>query len=66
MTYASEPQPQSQYNTHSAVDEEHCLEMEKRYGWPLVEAIPTSDPIFKVDCIFEGEQTSFEETRYGD
>jgi hypothetical protein len=55
MTYSEEP---AQYNVHSAVDEEQCLEMESKYGWTLVDVVPAYDPILKVDCVFEGEQTS--------
>lgn len=55
-----------QYNVHAAVDEEHCLEMESKYDWTLIDVVPTRDPLLKVDCVFEGEQTSFEDTRYGD
>ena len=62
MTYSSEPQ----YNIHSAVDREHCEEMERKYGWQLEDVIETEDPIIEVDCIFLGEQTSFEDERYGD
>lgn len=38
-----------------AADERCCEEMERKYGWELkrVEVTP-EDPIFKVDCVFEG------------
>jgi hypothetical protein len=51
-------------NVHAATDPEKCEEMAERYNWELREVRPTSDPILKVDCVFEGEQTSFEDTRY--
>lgn len=63
MTYSKEP---DQYNVHSAVDRKHCEEMEDKYGWQLEAVEPTDDPILKVDCYFLGEQTSFEDERYGD
>ena len=55
-----------QFNIHSAVDEEQCEEMGQRNGWELEAVAPTDDPILKVDCYFVGEQTNFEDTRYGD
>jgi hypothetical protein len=48
-------------NVHSAVSPKKCREMEKKYGWPLKDIRPNSDPILKVDCVFYGEQTSFQE-----
>lgn len=51
-------------NIHSATDLKACVEMGKRYGWKLKRVRPNRDPILRVDCIFEGEQTSFEDTRY--
>jgi hypothetical protein len=38
--------------------------MEQKYGWKLKAIKPTLDPILKVDCVFHGEQTSFEDERY--
>ena len=53
-------------NVHSVTDPDLCESMGKKHGWKLLEVVPTKDPILKADCIFEGEQTSFEDTRYGD
>ena len=53
-------------NVHSATDPQKCRNMERKYGWKLKRVKPTRDPILKVDCIFDGEQTSFEDARYGD
>lgn len=53
-------------NIHSATDPQKCIEMQDRYGWQLKEVRPTKDPMLKVDCVFHGEQTSFEDDRYGD
>ena len=41
---------------HAAVSEGDCEKMAGKYGWELVavEQIPT-DPVFKVNCVFEGE-----------
>ncbi|XGB42132.1 MAG: hypothetical protein LVS60_18540 [Nodosilinea sp. LVE1205-7] len=33
-------------------------------GWKLQRVKPTRDPILRVDCVVEGEQTSFEDERY--
>jgi hypothetical protein len=51
-------------NVHSATDPARCQEMAQRNGWKLKRVKPTKDPILKVDCVFYGKQTSFEDTRY--
>jgi len=38
--------------------------MARKYGWTLKAIRLTRDPILKVDCVFEGKQTSFEDKRY--
>ena len=53
-------------NIHAATDPMQCKLMAARYKWKLKRVKPTKDPILKVNCVFEGEQTSFEDTRYGD
>ena len=53
-------------NIHAATDRKKCRDMERKYGWKLKHIEPTRDSILKVNCIFDGEQTSFEDTRYGD
>jgi hypothetical protein len=41
---------------HAAVNKDYCKEMERKYGWALIQIEETpEDPIFKVDCVFEGE-----------
>lgn len=41
---------------HAAVNKDDCKKMERKYGWELIEVEETpDDPIFKVDCVFEGE-----------
>jgi hypothetical protein len=41
---------------HAATDEGKCEEMSRKYGWELIEVEKTPDePIFKVDCVFEGK-----------
>lgn len=54
-----------QENVHGATDPQQCRKMGKKYGWKLKTVRPTKDKILKVDCVFEGEQTSFEDERYG-
>ncbi|MCP2729765.1 hypothetical protein [Limnofasciculus baicalensis] len=48
---------------HFATDKEQCKKMGRLNGWTLISAKPAQypDPILKVECIFEGEQTSFME-----
>lgn len=53
-------------NVHAAASDEYCEEMGKKYGWKLIETRNNGDKILPKDCVFEGEQTSFEDTRYGD
>jgi hypothetical protein len=51
-------------NVHAATDPQKCVDMGKRYGWRLKAVRKTKDPTLKVDCVFDGEQTSFEDERY--
>jgi hypothetical protein len=53
-------------NIHAAASEEDCEQMGKNYGWKLIEVRDNGDKTLPKDCVFEGEQTSFEDTRYGD
>lgn len=46
-------------NRHSATNAEQCKIMAKLSGWKLLRIEPNGSPTLKVDCIFEGEQTSF-------
>jgi hypothetical protein len=46
-------------NRHSATDAQQCQIMAKLNGWKLLYVEPNGSQILKVDCIFEGEQTSF-------
>ena len=55
-----------QTNVHAAVSRKDCIRMGKRNGWKLKETRKNGDPILSVDCIFEGEQTSFEDMTYDD
>ncbi|HEY9636831.1 MAG TPA: hypothetical protein V6D14_25750 [Coleofasciculaceae cyanobacterium] len=53
-------------NIHAAASEEDCETMGKNNDWKLIEVRDNGDKILPKDCVFEGEQTSFEDTRYGD
>jgi len=59
----SKEQSQFQENVHAAATPQACAEMGNRYKWTLKRVRPTGDPILKVDCIFEGEQTRFYDNR---
>jgi hypothetical protein len=41
-----------------------CVKMGERNGWDLIDIRPNGDRILSVDCVFDGEQTSFEDERY--
>jgi hypothetical protein len=53
-------------NIHAAISEQQCVEMGRKNGWELKAVKPTKDSILKVNCIFEGEQTSFERSDRND
>ena len=53
-----------QENVHGATDPSRCEAMAKRYGWQLKAIRRTRGAMLKVDCVFFGEQTSFEDERY--
>lgn len=68
MTESSRPTNNSNdsdpENIHGATDPKKCYEMESKYGWKLKRIRPTQDSILKVNCIFYGEQTSFQDMWY--
>ncbi len=47
-------------NIHAAANAECCEKMAKKYGWNLLEVRDNGGEVLKKDCVFEGEQTSFE------
>ena len=57
-------QQNTEENIHSATDPDKCREMARRYGWKLKRIKQTRDPILKVNCVFYGQQTSFEDERH--
>ena len=50
-------------NRHSATNKEQCKKMALLNGWKLIRIEATKDKILKVDCIFEGKQTTFMEEK---
>ena len=53
-------------NRHAVTHPSLCQAMGRKYQLGNLERIePTKDPILKWDCVFEGEQTSFEDDRNG-
>jgi len=56
--------PDENVSRHAASDEDCCEEMEEKYGWTLVETERLdNDPIFEVDCVFDGK-TEFPKSYY--
>ncbi|TAF49016.1 MAG: hypothetical protein EAZ61_14830 [Oscillatoriales cyanobacterium] len=53
-----------QENIHAAASPADCVRMAKRNNWKLKRTKPNGDRILSTDCIFEGEQTTFEDTTY--
>ena len=66
VTNLVEPEPSEPENIHSATDPEKCRDMGRKYRWRLKRMEQTNDRILKVNCVFYGEQTSFEDSRFGD
>ena len=41
---------------HAATNKDECIKMGRKYGWQLRDIEPIDgDPVFNVDCVFEGE-----------
>jgi hypothetical protein len=51
-------------NRHSATSASDCEKMAQNHNWELKRVEPTEDRILKVDCIFKGPQTSFQDDWY--
>ncbi|MCP2731966.1 hypothetical protein [Limnofasciculus baicalensis] len=64
MTNQPQPDESTSENVHSVTDPIKCKEMGQKYGWKLKDTRQTKDSILKIDCIFYGKQTSFEDERY--
>lgn len=60
----TEDSAQPEENVHAAVSRKDCDRMARRNGWTLIYTRRNGDKILTVDCIFEGKQTSFEDTTY--
>jgi len=51
-------------NRHSATSASDCEKMAQNHNWELKRVEPTQDRILKVDCVFKGPQTSFQDDWY--
>jgi hypothetical protein len=51
-------------NRHSATSASDCEKMAQNHNWELKRVEPTEDRILKVDCVFKGPQTSFQDDWY--
>lgn len=51
-------------NRHSATSASDCEKMAQHHNWELKRVEPTEDRILKVDCVFKGPQTSFQDDWY--
>jgi hypothetical protein len=49
---------------HSATSASDCQKMAQNHNWELKRVEPTEDRILKVDCVFKGPQTSFQDDWY--
>ncbi len=48
---------------HGAASRKNCEEMEKKYGWQLLDVELISGNLLKVDCVFKGK-TEFPKSFY--
>ncbi|MEM6501398.1 MAG: hypothetical protein AAF685_06130 [Cyanobacteria bacterium P01_C01_bin.89] len=64
MTDSPKQPKQRPQKIHAAATPQDCAKMGDRNGWDLLDIRPNGDRILSVDCIFDGEQTSFEDERY--
>ncbi|HBL15108.1 MAG TPA: hypothetical protein DD379_27695 [Cyanobacteria bacterium UBA11162] len=51
----STPEEPEETSWHCVTERWRCREMEKKYGWKLLNVEPTSGTTLKYKCIFEGE-----------
>jgi hypothetical protein len=51
-------------NRHSATSASDCEKMAQNHNWELKRVEPNEDRILKVDCVFKGPQTSFQDDWY--
>ena len=57
---AQENQNRDSENVHYAASEEDCRRMEVRQGWRLKRTERVGNGILSTQCVFDGEQTSFD------
>jgi hypothetical protein len=63
MTRSPRYDPDENVSRHGATDPDKCEEMADKYDWNLIRIEETCDPLFEVDCVFEGE-TEFPPSYY--
>lgn len=56
------PKQNDNENVHAAVTKQDCKNMGKRNQWELLRIDENGDSIMPYDCVFEGKQTSFQDT----
>ncbi|MEG4281660.1 hypothetical protein QUB68_00915 [Microcoleus sp. A006_D1] len=48
--------PDEDISRHSATDPQKCRDMQKKYGWKLIDIEEIENKnIFEVDCVFKGK-----------
>ncbi|BAZ13785.1 hypothetical protein NIES4071_56250 [Calothrix sp. NIES-4071] len=53
---------QQKENRHAVTSPEYCKKMASKYGWKLKRIEKKGIGQLPYECVFEGEQTSFEDT----
>lgn len=51
-------------NRHAVTSSDLCKKIGRKYGWNLKRIERTGVKDLPYECVFEGEQTSFEDTTY--
>lgn len=55
---------QEKENHHAVTSLEYCRKMASKYGWKIKRIEKRGTGQLPYICVFEGEQTSFEDTTY--
>ncbi len=57
-------EPREKENRHAVTSPELCKKMARKYGWKLLRIERKNVGQLTYECVFEGEQTSFEDTTH--
>ncbi|MBW4507802.1 MAG: hypothetical protein KME64_14995 [Scytonematopsis contorta HA4267-MV1] len=57
-------EPREKENRHAVTKPEFCRKMARKYGWNLKRIERVGGQGLPYECVFEGEQTSFEDMTY--